>query len=142
MDDGRQSSPRELLADLEDGDFRRSEIGQAVCVIADKFNEGLRQEVFDYIKLHTEMVLRAERLLLARGEGNCTEPGEEDRAQFEQLRVLEANIGKAGLRALRPLLHFSRNDLWEMHLLAACVPGEDGKGKRSWARPFAKRSRR
>jgi len=114
----------ELLADLHDGDFARSEIGQAVCAIADKFNEGLRQEVFDYIALHTELVLRAERLLLARAEGNCTEPGGEDRARFERMKILEANIGKAGLRALRPLLHFSRNDLWEMHLLAACVPDE------------------
>lgn len=131
-----------LLADLKDGDFAASEIGLAVIAIADKFNEGLRQEVFDYIALHTELVLRAERLLLARAEGNCTEPGEEDRARFEQLKMLEVNIGKAGLRALRPLLHFSRNDLWEMHLLAACVPGEERKQVRFWSRPFAKRSRR
>ena len=131
-----------LLADIKDGDFAASEIGQAVIAIADKFNEGLRQEVFDYIALHTELVLRAERLLLARAEGNCTEPGEEDRARFEQMKLLEANIGKAGLRALRPLLHFSRNDLWEMHLLAACVPGEEGKQVRSWTKPFARRSTR
>ena len=109
----------ELLADLEDGDFARSEIGQAVCVIADKFNEGLRQEVFDYIALHTEIVLRAERLMLARGEGERGEPTDEDRDRFERLRVLEVNIGRAGLRALRPLLHFSRNDLWEMQMLGA-----------------------
>jgi len=133
----------ELLADLEDGDFARSEIGQAVCVIADKFNEGLRQEVFDYIKIHTELVLRAERLLLARGEGERVEPGEEDLARFQQLRILEKNIGKAGLRALRPLLHFSRNDLWEMHLLTGSV-SKRGRGKqvRSWAKSFARRSKR
>jgi len=132
----------ELLADLEDGDFARSEIGQAVCAIADKFNEGLRQEVFDYIALHTEIVLRAERLLLARGEGERAEPGDEDRARFERLRILEKNIGRAGLRALRPLLHFTRNDLWEMHLLTSSVSKQKGKQVRSWTRPFARRSKR
>ena len=132
----------ELLADLEDGDFARSEIGQAVCAIADKFNEGLRHEVFDYIKLHTEMVLRAERLLLLRGEGERGEPDDEDRDRFERLRALEKNIGRAGLRALRPLLHFSRNDLWEMHLLTASVTKRGRKQVRSWARPFARRSKR
>jgi hypothetical protein len=112
----------ELLADLQDGDFARSEVGQAVCAIADKFNEGLRQEVFDYIALHTEIVLRAERLVLARGEGERAEPDDEDRARFERLRILEQNIGRAGLRALHPLLHFSRNDLWEMQMLGASAP--------------------
>ena len=123
----------ELLADLEDGDFARSEIGQAVCAIADKFNEGLRQEVFDYIKLHTEIVLRAERLLLLRGEGQHGEPDEEDRERFERLRILEQNIGRAGLRALRPLLHFSRNDLWEMQMLGALAT----KRRRRWKKRSA-----
>ncbi|HMI40281.1 MAG TPA: PrsW family glutamic-type intramembrane protease [Sphingomicrobium sp.] len=124
----------ELLEDLEDGDFARSEIGQAVCAIADKFNEGLRQEVFDYIRLHTEIVLRAERLMLARGEGERGEPDEDDRARFERLRVLEVNIGRAGLTALRPLLHFSRNDLWEMQMLGKSAT------KRRGRRPWKKRS--
>ena len=111
-------------------------------MIADKFNEGLRQEVFDYIRIHTELVLRAERLLLVRGEGERVEPEEEDLARFKQLRILEKNIGKAGLRALRPLLHFSRNDLWEMHLLTGSVSKRRGKQVRFWAKPFARRSRR
>lgn len=115
----------QILADIETGTFAGSEAGLALCAVADRFGPDLRDEVFDYLKIHTELVLRAERLLLARGEpGDCAEPGAEDRALFDRLNALEARLGKAALRALHPLLHFSRNDLWEMHLLACSVPDE------------------
>ena len=111
-------SHEQVLAQIESGRFAQSETGRAVINLSKKFNHAVAADVFEYIKVHTELALRAEQLLLARKL--CQEPEcepEDDRQKFLQLRALERRIGKAALAELRPHLHFTRNDLWEMHHL-------------------------
>jgi len=33
------------------------------------------------------------------------------------MRYLESSIGRTGLRALRPLLHMSHKELWQLYML-------------------------
>ena len=42
---------------------------------------------------------------------------DETKAKFEELRWLETSIGAAGMRALQPLMHTSRQDLWQLYML-------------------------
>ena len=91
-----------------------------MCAIADKFNEGLRQEVFDYIALHTKSCSRRAADAGAGGRRRA-EPDDETVARSSGC-VYGTEYRPGGLRALRPLLHFSRNDLWEMQMLGASAP--------------------
>ena len=68
-------------------------------------------------RLHTQLVLRAEKLLLAREGGTDARLQQDDRADFAKLHALERRIGRTGLMAIWPHLHFSRQELWELYEL-------------------------
>jgi hypothetical protein len=74
-------------------------------------------DIFTYIKLHTELVLRAEKLLLAKEEGKPAEPAKPAHEAFRQLHALEKRIGRAAMLLVWPHLKFSRQELWELHQL-------------------------
>ena len=74
-------------------------------------------EMIQYFCLHTELVLSAESILLAREQGIEMEVGSEIQDKLRAMHELEQHIGRAGLRALRPHLHFTAKDMWEVHLL-------------------------
>jgi len=43
------------------------------------------------------------------------DPGIRDK--FRELEYLQKSVGPTGLMAVSPILHRSRRDLWELHLL-------------------------
>jgi hypothetical protein len=71
----------------------------------------------EYFRLHTELVLSAERILLAREKGIDIEIGDQIQRRLVKMHELEKHIGRAGLRTLRPHLEFTAKDMWEIHLL-------------------------
>ena len=105
---------QKVLEDVRSGRFAESETGKAVHELCRRFRGGVADDVFNYIELHTQLVIEAEQVLLALKEGRDPDVGADDREKFERLRALEKRIGKAALSALRPHLHFTRNDIWEM----------------------------
>jgi hypothetical protein len=40
-------------------------------------------------------------------------------AKLEEMRYLERSIGRTGMRALKPFVHTSTQDLWQLNLLDA-----------------------
>ena len=38
-------------------------------------------------------------------------------AKLEEVRYLEQSIGRTGMRALKPFVHTSTQDLWQLNLL-------------------------
>jgi hypothetical protein len=44
---------------------------------------------------------------------------EETRAKFAELRYLKDSMGKTGMLAIRPLLHMSQKDLWQLYMLGS-----------------------
>jgi hypothetical protein len=42
---------------------------------------------------------------------------EETTAKFAEMHYLERSIGRTGLLAIKPLLHMSRKDLWQLYML-------------------------
>ncbi|MBV9421188.1 MAG: hypothetical protein JO348_15575, partial [Alphaproteobacteria bacterium] len=75
------------------------------------------EDVFTYLKLHTQLVLRAEQLALARERQEAVEPAPQNAEDLRVLHELEKRIGASAMMALWPHLHFSRRELWEMHAL-------------------------
>ena len=99
-----------------------------------RFDAAHVADMFSYIRLHTLLVLRAENLLLAREGGEDPRLRQDDRQDLHKLHALERKIGRTGLLAIWPHLHFSRQELWELYELeneAFHVPAEG-----RWLRPL------
>jgi RsiW-degrading membrane proteinase PrsW (M82 family) len=110
-------SHEHLLQDLRSGEFVHSEAGRFVSDLAGKFNADHVADMFAYLQLHTELVLRAEQMLLAREKGEKQKASAEDHSHFAQLHALERKIGRTALLTLWPHLHFSRQELSELYEL-------------------------
>ena len=68
-------------------------------------------------RLHIELAIRTKRMLMARKFGMDVKMDDQSRDKFRELHALENSIGKAGFLAMRPYLHMSRKDLWQLFML-------------------------
>ena len=105
-----------MLADIQAGRYDRSEAGRFILTMSERFDPAVTAEAFEYLQLHTRLVLRAEQILIAHEAGETPEL-DDVRADFARLHALEKHMGRAALMALRPHLQVSRHELWEMHEL-------------------------
>jgi RsiW-degrading membrane proteinase PrsW (M82 family) len=110
-------SHEHLLRAIRTGEFTHSEAGRFMSDLARRFDPAHVADMFAYVRLHTQLVLRAEKLLLAREGGTDLRLRQDDREDFRKLHGLERRIGKTGLMAIWPHLHFSRQELWELYEL-------------------------
>jgi len=108
-------SHEHLLADIRSGAFAHTEAGRFIGDLAAKFGKQDVEDIFTYLRLHTELVLRAEQLLLARESGKPSPSTENDRERFDRLHALESKIGRTALLTIWPHLKFGRTELWELH---------------------------
>jgi RsiW-degrading membrane proteinase PrsW (M82 family) len=111
------ASHKRLLKQIRHGEFSGCEAGRFLRDMKEKLSAPVAQEMIDYFCLHTELVLNAESILLAREQNISIEVGDEIRHRLREMHRLESHIGRAGLRALRPHLEFTAKDMWEIHRL-------------------------
>jgi RsiW-degrading membrane proteinase PrsW (M82 family) len=108
---------RHLLEVLDSGLFRGSPQGVYLRGLRAHFSGEVVADMLCVLRLHVELALRAKGLLMMRENGIEVPMDEETRARFDELRYLQKSVGPTALRALRPLLHVSPRDLWQMYLL-------------------------
>ena len=106
-----------MLDDIRTGRLDASEAGRFILTLSERFGPSVTAAAFEYLKLHTEMLARAEETLMAHEAGESGPPAADVRADFQRLHALEGKIGRVALMALRPHLQVSRHELWEMHEL-------------------------
>jgi RsiW-degrading membrane proteinase PrsW (M82 family) len=111
------ASHRALLRQIKHGEFTGCAAGRFLKDMQDKLEAPVAQEMIDYFVLHTELVLSAEGILLAREKGIDVEVGVDITEKLKKMHALERHIGRAGMRTLRPHLQFTAKDMWEIHLL-------------------------
>lgn len=107
----------QLLELLNSGQFTDSPLGKYLMTLRQKFHGPVVADILCYVKLHTELALRAKGILLMRENGFDVPVDPEVNDKFAELRYLEGSIGKTGQMAIRPMLHFSRKDLRQLYLL-------------------------
>ncbi len=107
----------EMLELLNSGQFSNSPVGKYLHSLKDKFHGPVVADILCYIRLYTELALRAKGILIMRENGFVAAPDEPTKAKFEEMRYLEGSIGKTGLLAIQPLLHMSHKDLWQLYML-------------------------
>ncbi len=106
-----------MLADIRAGHFAESPRGQTAKAAASHLGAKAAAHVVAYAELKTELILRAEELILAAQGGAPTPIGEEERQKFKRLRDLERQLGRTATATIESQLGFTRNDLWELSQL-------------------------
>ena len=107
----------ELMRMLDSGNFDRTPAGIFLSGLRDKLDGTLLADMLCYLRVYTELALRAKGLLLARENGLDVEMDGETREKFEELRYLEQSIGVAGRVTMRPFLQMTTKDLWQLYVL-------------------------
>ena len=106
-----------LLEQINSGAFAESKIGRFLEDLKQKFPGPVVVDMLCYLRLYTELALRAKGVLMMRENGLDTPVGERTRAKFEEMRYLETSIGKTGCLAMSPFLQMTRKDLWQLYVL-------------------------
>jgi hypothetical protein len=108
----------QLLELIGSGSFASSPPGRYLASLKRSLPGALLADALCYLRLYTELALRAKGVLMMREAGfEPREADEETRAKFAELRYLETSVGPTGLRALRPVLNMRRRELWQLYML-------------------------
>jgi hypothetical protein len=70
-----------------------------------------------YPCIRTELAISAKGILMMKEAGFKPAAPDGTREKFVELKHLEKNIGVTGRLAMKPLLHQSTHDLWQLHHL-------------------------
>lgn len=108
-----------LLEQINSGDFATSKIGRFLNDLRSRFDGPVVVDMLCYLRLYTELALRAKGVLLMRENGLEVPVGERTREKFAELDFLERSIGKTGVLAMRPFLQMTRKDLWQLNVLGS-----------------------
>jgi hypothetical protein len=107
----------DLIGMINSGEFSRSKIGRFLDDLRTRFDGPIVVDMLCYLRIYTELAIRAKGMLLMRENGLEVPVGERTRANFEELRFLEKSIGKTGCLVMKPFLQMERKDLWQMKVL-------------------------
>ena len=106
-----------LIEQINSGSFAEGKIGRFLGDLRDKFEGPVLVDMLCYLRLYTELALRAKGVLMMRENGLEAPVGERTREKFVEMQYLEKSIGKTGLLAMKPFLHMTRKDLWQLYVL-------------------------
>lgn len=107
----------QVLSAIREGDFRHSKAGRFLLDLRDRFGGLMVADMLCYIRIHTELAIRAKSVLIAREFGEEVKTGQDIKDKFSELPALQRSIGKVGLLAMAPYLHMSKKDLWQIFML-------------------------
>jgi|ERR1022692_1153374 RsiW-degrading membrane proteinase PrsW (M82 family) len=107
----------EMLELINSGRLSDSPVGEYLGTLKSKFKGPLVADLLCYLRLYTELALRAKGILIMRESGFDVPVDEETRAKFTEMRYLESSIGKTGLLAIQPMCHMNHRELWQLYML-------------------------
>ena len=108
---------QELLRVVRSGQVSATPAGRYLRTLRGRFSAEVIVDMMCLLRLHAELAIRAKGVLMMREAGFEPRPDPGVKGKLEELRYLEKNIGTTGLRALRPFLHTSTRDLWQLTVL-------------------------
>ena len=109
----------EMLELINSGRLSDSPVGRYLHTMKDKFRGPVVADLLCYLRLYTELALRAKGILMMRENGFEVPIDEPTQEKFAELSYLESSIGRTGLLAIQPMCHISRKDLWQLYMLEA-----------------------
>ncbi len=110
-------SDAERLELIRSGRLSDSPLGRYLATLKSRFEGPVVADLLCYLRLHTELAMRAKGLLMMRENGFDLPLDDETKAKFDELAYLEKSIGRTGMLALRPVLPMTQKELWQLSLL-------------------------
>ena len=107
----------EMLELIGSGRLSGSPVGRYLHQLKEKFQGPVVADLICYLRLHTELALRAKGILMMRENGFDAPVDQATCEKFAEMRYLEKSIGPTGRKALQPMLHMSHKDLWQLYML-------------------------
>lgn len=108
---------QELLRAIRTGQMAATPVGKFLTSLRQFFPPEQIVDMLCLLRIRAELGIRAKGVLMAREAGFEPPPDPTLPSKFEELRYLEGSIGRTGMRALKPFLHTSTRDLWQLNLL-------------------------
>lgn len=108
---------QELLRVMRAGEVSDTPVGLYLKGLQTSFPPEVIVDMMCLLRLRAELGIKAKGMLLMREAGFEADPDPGLPAKLEEVRYLEHSIGRTGMRALKPFVHTSTQDLWQMNLL-------------------------
>jgi protease PrsW len=106
-----------MLELINSGQLSNSHIGSYLQTLKERFRSTVIVDILCYLRLYTELGLKAKGMLMLREHGFESSVDAETRAKFVEMEFLEKSIGKTALRAINPMLHISHKELWQIYMI-------------------------
>ncbi|HVF39045.1 MAG TPA: PrsW family glutamic-type intramembrane protease [Gemmatimonadaceae bacterium] len=110
---------QELLRVMRAGEVSDTPVGLYLKGLRTSFPPEVIVDMMCLLRLRAELGIRAKGILLMREAGFEAESDPSLPAKLEEVRYLERSIGRSGMRALKPFVHTSTQDIWQLNLLGA-----------------------
>ena len=107
-----------MLEAIGSGRFADTPAGRYLATLRTRFHGPIIADLLCYLRLTSELALRAKGILLMRENGFDVDIDEATRAKITEMAYLEKSIGRTGLLAIRPLVHTSHRDLWQLRWIS------------------------
>ncbi len=108
---------QELLRVMRAGQVSDTPVGRYLKGLRTSYQPEVIVDMMCLLRLRAELGIRAKGILLMREAGFEAEPDPSLRAKLEEVGYLERSIGRTGMRSLKPFVHTSTQDLWQLNLL-------------------------
>jgi protease PrsW len=108
---------QELLRVMRAGQVSDTPVGRYLKGLRTSYQPEVIVDMMCLLRLRAELGIRAKGMLLMREAGFEAEPDPSLGAKLDEVRYLEHSIGRTGMRALKPFVHTSTQDLWQLNLL-------------------------
>jgi hypothetical protein len=108
---------QELLRVMRAGEVSDTPVGLYLKGLRTSFPPEVIVDMMCLLRMRAELGIKAKGMLLMREAGFEADPDPTLPAKLEEVRYLESSIGRTGMRALKPFVHTSTQDLWQLNLL-------------------------
>ena len=108
---------QELLRVMRAGEVSDTPVGLYLKGMRTSFPPEVIVDMMCLLRLRAELGIKAKGILLMREAGFEADPDPSLPVKLEEVRYLERSIGRTGMRALKPFVDTSTQDLWQLTLL-------------------------
>lgn len=108
---------QELLRVMRTGGVSDTPVGAYLKGLKTSYPPEVIVDMMCMLRLRAELGIRAKGILLMREAGFEADADPSLAPKLEEVRYLERSIGRVGMRALKPFLHTTTEDLWQLNLL-------------------------
>lgn len=108
---------QELLRVMRAGQMSDTPVGIYLKGLRTSYPPEVIVDMMCLLRLRAELGIKAKGILLMREAGFEADPDPSLAAKLDEVSYLEKSIGRTGMRALKPFVHTSTQDLWQLNLL-------------------------